>query len=105
MSSYRTTSPNEVFKDQFSVYDADGYTKKSGLDPVTGFDISMWKDCVVSSKTVTIVEIGTSGEYQISFTPDEVGFWELEVHVLSNDEIWGVSVECSLGLSPKIIEA
>jgi len=106
MSSYRTTPPDEVFTDQFSVYDTDGYTKKSGLTYPAHFEIKLWKDCVVDSTTVVISEIGTSGEYKISFTPDEVGFYELEVHCLWNHEIWAVAIECKPDiLSPKIIDA
>ena len=93
MSSYRQSPPNELFLDQFSIYDEDGYTKKSGLVYPTDFSISLWKNCIPDSTTVTIEEIGTSGEYKISFTPTEVGFYELEIHCLWNNEIWSVTIE------------
>ena len=106
MSSYRVTPPNILFIDQFSVFDTDGFSKKSGLIYPTHFEIKLWKDCVVDSTTVTLGEIGTSGEYSISFTPDEIGFYELEIHCLWNHEIWAVAIECKPDLAtPKIIDA
>jgi hypothetical protein len=71
--------------DQFPVYAADGYTKVSG---VAGFTYSVWKDAVIQAVVVTITEIGSSGEYLISFTPTSVGVWTCEVHIPTNDQMW-----------------
>ena len=64
--------------EQFPVYQSDGYTKQSGE---TVFTATLWKDGAVSAVSVAIAEIGTSGEYTATFTPDGVGFWALEVLV------------------------
>ena len=73
--------------DQFTVFEPDNFTKKSGL---TGpdFDISLFKDGIIQdSSSIVISEIGSIGEYSISFTPDDIGFWLLEVSVSYNNSI------------------
>lgn len=71
--------------DQFPIWENDGYTKKSGE---TSFVKRLWKDGSLSSVPVTIQEIGSSGEYKASFTPDAVGFWLLEVTIDYNKDVW-----------------
>lgn len=71
--------------DQFPVWNADGYTKKSGE---TSFTTRLWLDGAVSSQPVTVVEIGVSGEYKVTFTPDAEGFWLLEVIPDFNNDVW-----------------
>lgn len=71
--------------DQFSVYESDGHTKKSGE---TVFTTTVWKNGIVSAVTPIIVEIGSSGEYRISFIPDDFGFWVVEVLIDYNKDIW-----------------
>jgi len=71
--------------DQFPVLEADGYTKKSGE---TAFVKKLWKNGDPQALPVTITEIGTSGEYEINFTPDTIGFWSLEVLIDYNKQLW-----------------
>lgn len=72
--------------DQFPVWADDGYTKVSG---VTDFDVTVWKDGVEVSATVTIAEIGTSGEYRVELTPNLTGIWMIEVFIPLNKDVWG----------------
>ncbi len=81
----RQVQMNAVASDQFPIWEEDGYTKKSGE---TVFTARLWKDGVVSAQSVTIVEIGTSGEYKTSFVPNEMGFWLLEVLINYNKQVW-----------------
>ena len=77
--------PLGLVTDQFPIYETDGYTKKSGE---TTFTITVWKDGVVSAVVATIAEIGVSGEYKVSFTPDSVGFWVVEVLIDYNKDLF-----------------
>jgi len=71
--------------DLFPVWQLDGYTKKSGE---TSFDVTLWKDGIVNSATVTITETMSSGMYEARFIPDELGFWYLEVKIPYNGQVW-----------------
>lgn len=81
--------------DQFPVFEPDGHTKKSGL--VAGnFTSEVFQEGVVVPLSVTVTEIGATGEYKTSFTPGGHGLYELQVKNDYNDEIWHaqyVSVE------------
>lgn len=82
----RQVQINSVVYDQFPVWEDDGYTKRSGE---TVFTATLWHDNVVSALPVSISEIGVSGEYAVSFTPDDMGVWILEVKVPYNEQVWG----------------
>jgi hypothetical protein len=75
--------------DHFPVFDLDGYTKKSGE---TTFTSVLWKDGVESVVSVSISEIASSGEYKVSFTPDTVGVWSIQVFVNYNKDWWGADI-------------
>jgi len=81
----RQVKINEAVIDQFPVFDFDGYTKLSGQTFVS----TVWKDAVVDGATVTITEIGSSGEYKMEFTPDSIGFWKVEVFVNTTKDVLG----------------
>lgn len=81
----RQVKINVTVVDQFSVFDFDGYTKVSGE---TNFVTTVWLDSVENATSVTITEIGTSGEYNIQFTPNNLGFWKVEVKVDYNKDIY-----------------
>ena len=87
MSRYLTTGA--LFIDQFPAWEADGVSKRSGLT-VAGGDLSVivWYNGAVSAVVPTITEIGSSGEYKLSFTPDAPGFWAAEVAIVFNLERW-----------------
>jgi len=74
-----------AISDVFPIWDLDGYTKKSGE---SSFVTTLWKDGVVNGASVTIAEIGTSGMYKATFTPDELGLWYLEVKISYNEQVW-----------------
>jgi hypothetical protein len=78
-----------VFVDVFQIYESDEYTKRSG---VTTFVTTVYKNGVVSSVPATIAEIGTSGDYRISFTPDSIGLWKVIVYVAYDHSWWGSEV-------------
>ena len=80
----RVVKTGEVVKDVFPVFDEDGYSLKSGE---TSFTTWLWKDSVVSVIAVTIEEIGSSGEYSTSFTPDEDGVWNLQILIDYNKDV------------------
>lgn len=66
--------------DTFNVLAADGLTKVTGLTQVTDMAVTVFRDgIVVTPFTVTIAEIGATGEYDILFTPDQIGNWEVHV--------------------------
>lgn len=71
--------------DNFPIFQADGYTKKSGE---TAFVKTLRKNSSPQSLPVTVTEIGTTGEYRTQFTPNDVGFWSLEILIDYNKEIW-----------------
>jgi len=67
--------------DQIAVIQSDGYTKVTGLGP-GDFAPTLWDNGTVSAATVSVVELG-GGEYQVSFTPDALGHWILDLAVPS----------------------
>lgn len=87
--------------DQFPVFDVDGYTKRSGE---TVFDSSVWKDGIEQSVPVTISEIGSSGEYKLSFIPTSNGYWKVEVLIDFNKEIWFAEYDVIVGSIDAIYE-
>lgn len=92
----RTVVPGEVVIDQFPVWDWDGHTKVSGH---AVFNISLWKNGAPSAQPVTVEEIGTSGEYRVTFTPDSEGVWACEVINTYNWDSWFGEYQAAL---PKI---
>lgn len=81
----RQVKPNVSVIGQFSVVSTlDGYTKVSGQ---TVFTSTVWKDAVVQAVGVIIVEIGSSGEYKFEFTPDDIGYWKVEILIDYNKEL------------------
>lgn len=89
---------NDEFVDTFPVYDTDGYTKVSGLNVNTAFETTWRRDGVeVANPTgFAITEIGTSGEYKIDVPANglnALGFWQCEVAIPSNGQIWAVGIQ------------
>jgi hypothetical protein len=79
-----------VFTDVFPVFEPDGFTKHSG---VTSFVVVLLRDGFESVLPVTIDEIGTTGDYKVSFTPDAVGVWNIQVFNSYDNVWWGTVVE------------
>lgn len=82
----RQVKSEEIVKDILSVFDLDGYTKKAGE---TTFTTQLFKDGAVSAVSVDVSEIGSSGDYLVSFTPDDIGVWEVQVLIDYNKDWWG----------------
>jgi hypothetical protein len=90
----RDVKIGETVVDQFPVFDTDGYTKKSGE---TVFTKSLWVNGAPSGQTVTISEIGSSGEYEVGFTPNAEGYWALQILIDYNKDVWGEGYQASAG--------
>jgi len=74
--------------DEFPAFENDGFSKRSGLTAPGDFIPTVYRDTSIISTPVTIQEIGSSGEYRVSFTPTLSGFYELEVLIDFNKQIW-----------------
>lgn len=98
----RTVKPGVEVIGQFSVVSIeDGYTKISGL---SSFSTSIWKDGIVQSIPITITEISSSGEYSYAFTPDNLGYWKVEVLIDYSKDLFGFEFICELGSVTDIYE-
>ncbi|MFA5238283.1 MAG: hypothetical protein WC476_01070 [Phycisphaerae bacterium] len=89
----RTVRANQEIKSQFSIFDIDGYTKISG--EAENCVATLWKDGELSGEEIAVSEIGTSGEYLVSFTPTSAGIWILEIKDPTN-RIWKSEIEVRL---------
>lgn len=75
----------------FPVFEDDGVTKHTGLTGVD-FAVTVYQDSVPVVVAVTITEIGSSGEYQYSFTPASAGVYDLQILCLFNNDLVGDSL-------------
>lgn len=73
--------------DHFPVFKEDGYTKKSGLTS-SDFSTTVFQGEVVVTPTISISEIGATGEYKVSCTFGGIGEYEIQVLSLYNYDIW-----------------
>jgi len=79
---------NVLVKDQLTVFDEDGVTKRSGL-PASNFTATVFLDNVEQPLIlVTVAEIGTTGEYAVTWTPNVTGFWVVEVVSAVNNGVF-----------------
>jgi hypothetical protein len=71
-------SVGELVQVQFPAFDIDGITPLVGL--VDGdFTKLLLVDNAISAQTVTVTEVGSTGRYVITFTPNANGLWYAEV--------------------------
>lgn len=75
----RELKRNTVAIDQFPALEADGWNKRTGLAQPADFTTTVWLDGAVNLLSVTITEIGTSGEYRVTFTPTSDGYLVVEI--------------------------
>lgn len=87
----RTATPGDALIDHFSVFEDNGYAKRSGLTS-GDFTTSVWANGAVVPTATSIIEI-SGGEYQLGFIPTIVGIWKVEVLVNYNKEILVTEVE------------
>ena len=99
----RSVVTGALVADHFSAFEDDGYNKRSGLT-AGDFTATVYKDGALDPAVVTITEIGTTGEYKVSFTPSESGFYSVQALIDFSKEIWegeytaGVDLSRILGL-------
>jgi hypothetical protein len=93
----RSVQYGAVVRDQFAAFAVDGYTKTSGLNPSTQMVVTAYRDGAVvgSPPTITIAEISTLGEYSLTFTPNQIGVWVIEVQIVSLSLTWKGQYEVS----------
>lgn len=97
----RQCKPGETVIDQFPIWNDDGYTKKSGeID----FIKRIWHNGVQSVLPVAVAEISGSGEYKVTFTPDAMGIWIVEVTIMFNKQVWFGEYEAVVGELDDIYE-
>lgn len=73
----RQVTVSTLITDQFSLLS--GFNKMLN-EPVINFTTTAYVNGAVSPATVTLTEIAVSlGEWVVSWTPDTVGFWVIEV--------------------------
>lgn len=86
----REIKVGSAVKDHFPVFEDNGYTKRSGL--LAGdFTVEVFLNDTKVSIATPIGEIGSTGEYAISFVPTSVGLWKIQVLADYNKEIWAGS--------------
>lgn len=91
----------ETYRSHFPQYEADYVTPRTGL---SGFTATVWEGNVASAVLATVAEIGTSGEYAVTFTPTHEGLWSVEVYSPATGDHWGdeltvTQAELAWGLS------
>jgi hypothetical protein len=92
----RQVETGSLVIDSFPVFEDDGYTAHSGLVPAD-FVIQTFVDGLEIAVPVSISEIGTTGNYEIEFTPTVDGLYQIQIHALYNDDIWGETYEAGAG--------
>jgi hypothetical protein len=78
----------ELVVSSFAAFEDDGYTKRSGLTAPGDFTTTVFLDGAADPLSVTITEIGSTGQYSVQFTPDAVGVWHVQVLIDFNKDIW-----------------
>lgn len=94
----RQAALGDVIIDQFPAFENDGYTKRSGLTDID-FTVTVHQDGVQVALPVTIIEIGVTGEYKVQYEPTAEAFWQVQILIDFNKEIWISSVEVGGSLS------
>jgi hypothetical protein len=84
-------SIGELVQIQFPAFDIDGITPLTGLID-TDFSKLLLIDNAVSGQTVTVAEVGATGRYVLSFTPNADGLWYAEV-TTPVDDIFADQIE------------
>jgi len=79
-----SASVGELVQVQFPAFDIDGITPLIGLLD-SDFNKLLLVDDAVSSQTVTVSEVGSTGRYVIEFTPNTAGLWYMEVETPVED--------------------
>ena len=85
--SVRTIGVGDTTVDHFPAFEDDGFTKRTGLG-AGDFAITVFRNAAELAMAVGIAEIGATGEYLVQFAPPLDGFYEVQILILFNKEIW-----------------
>ena len=66
--------------DVFAVWDWGGRVKKSGL-AAADMDVKFFHGGSLQTVSFSVAEVGTSGDYVLTWTPDKKGWWQVRVYV------------------------
>jgi hypothetical protein len=83
----RIIEVNKPVIEEFSAFEWDGTTKRTGLT-MSAFNTLILYNKTVQTISYNIGEYETTGTYWVEFTPDKLGFWEFEVKVNFSGQLW-----------------
>jgi len=83
----RDVAVSTLVTGHFPVFENDGVSKHSGLLS-TDFTATVYHNSAPAVLAVSVSEIGTSGEYQYTFTPTLIGVYDVEIFIHYNNDIW-----------------
>lgn len=96
----RVVDKSKTVIDEFSAFDQRMISKLSGLTSAD-FSVTVFFNKVLRTDIpVTIGEYGSTGSYWVEWTPDQLGFWEVEVKVISTDQYWFETYDCVYARDP-----
>ena len=78
----RIATKDKTFTEVFIAYDFDGMTKLSGLTVGSGVTITNYKDGVLQSQSITVTEVGSTGNYILSTIFSTIGYWTVFVKII-----------------------
>lgn len=88
-----------TFRGQFLAWDSDMQNLQPGLTVGGGdFTVNLYKDGVASGVSVTVTEIGSTGKYVVSFTPDTKGYWYLDLTITSTGRVLEFDCEARVAI-------
>jgi len=96
----RQVNKNETVVDEFSVFEDSCTDKLAGLGP-DAFEVTVFFNKEIREDyPVTIGEYGNTGSYWVEWSPDRLGFWEVEVKVLQTKQYWYETYDCLYARDP-----
>lgn len=97
----RTVDKDKKVIDEFTAFDKKMEVKTTGLTLPGDFEITVFHNKTLQSPSiVTIGEYGSIGSYWIEWTPDKLGFWEVEVKVVLTGQYWYETFDCVYARDP-----
>jgi len=82
----------------FTVFEADGFTPLTG-ESDGDFTKRLVENGNVSAVSATVAEVGSTGTYQMTFEPDEAGFWRAEVRSDTRNDWFAEELQVSRDIS------
>ena len=87
----KTIELNTLYRDQFILFEPDGLNYKSGE---SAFTSSLWLNGSINSTFITVLESSVPGIYNVSFTPDTLGTWNLVLSSDYNNQVYADTIAC-----------